>query len=45
MSVDDKIKKLEELNAQVAIGGGEARIDRQHKLGKLTARERFELAL
>ena len=43
MPVDDKIKQLEELNARVAVGGGEARIERQHKLGKLTARERFEL--
>ncbi len=43
MPIDEKIKKLEELNARAVIGGGEARIERQHKLGKLTARARFEL--
>ena len=43
MRIDEKIEKLEELNARAVLGGGEARIERQHKLGKLTARERFEL--
>ena len=43
MSINEQLKKLEQLNAQVALAGGEARIERQHKLGKLTARERFEL--
>ncbi len=43
MSIEEKIKKLEELNAQAVLGGGEARIERQHKGGKLTARERVEL--
>ena len=43
MSIESKIKKLEELNERAVLGGGEARIERQHKLGKLTARERFEL--
>jgi propionyl-CoA carboxylase beta chain len=43
MSVEEKIKKLEEMNAQAALGGGEARIERQHAGGKLTARERVEL--
>ena len=43
MSIDEKIKKLEELNARSALGGGEEHIERQHKAGKLTARERIEL--
>jgi propionyl-CoA carboxylase beta chain len=43
MSIEEKIKKLEEMNAQAVLGGGEARIDRQHEAGKLTARERIEL--
>jgi propionyl-CoA carboxylase beta chain len=43
MSIDEKITKLEEMNAKAALGGGEKRIERQHKAGKLTARERIEL--
>jgi len=43
MSSEEKIKKLEELNAQALLGGGEERIARQHAAGKLTARERVEL--
>ena len=43
MSIEEKIKKLEEMNAQAMLGGGEARIERQHAGGKFTARERVEL--
>jgi propionyl-CoA carboxylase beta chain len=43
MSIEERIKKLEEMNAQAVSGGGEARIERQHATGKLTARERVEL--
>jgi propionyl-CoA carboxylase beta chain len=43
MSIEEKIKRLEELDAQARLGGGEARIERQHQAGKLTARERIEL--
>jgi propionyl-CoA carboxylase beta chain len=43
MSIEEKIKKLEEMNARAHLGGGEARIERQHAAGKLTARERIEL--
>ncbi len=45
MSIEEKLKKLEELNAQAVLGGGEERIERQHAAGKLTARERVELLL
>lgn len=39
------IKKLQELNALAELGGGQDRIDRQHKAGKYTARERIDLLL
>ena len=37
--------KLEELNRIAEIGGGEARIERQHAAGKMTARERIDVFL
>ena len=40
MSLEDKIKKLEELNARAELGGGSDRIERQHAAGRMTARER-----
>src|SRR5512146_1118275 len=45
MANQDRIRRLRELKAQSMLGGGEARIQRQHSLGKLTARERLELLL
>lgn len=39
----EKIEKLEELRKEAKLGGGEKRIESQHKKGKLTARERIEL--
>ena len=36
---------LEERRASARLGGGQARIDTQHKRGKLTARERIDLFL
>lgn len=41
----DKIKKLTELRAEAKLGGGQKRIDSQHKKGKYTARERIEILL
>jgi acetyl-CoA carboxylase carboxyltransferase component len=38
----DKIRDLRERKKQVVLGGGEARIEKQHAKGKLTARERIE---
>ncbi|TKJ40685.1 methylmalonyl-CoA carboxyltransferase [candidate division LCP-89 bacterium B3_LCP] len=38
-----KIEKLRELKSQAMLGGGQKRIDSQHKKGKLTARERVDL--
>jgi propionyl-CoA carboxylase beta chain len=41
----DTSRRLAELEARATQGGGQARIDKQHALGKLTARERLELLL
>ena len=41
----DKLEKLREMNATAKLGGGEARIQRQHEGGKLTARERLDILL
>lgn len=41
----DKIKQLISLREKAKLGGGQKRIDSQHKKGKLTARERIELFL
>src|SRR5262249_60534161 len=41
----DILEKLEERRARARAGGGQARIDAQHKRGKLTARERLELLM
>ena len=43
MSIEDKLKRLEQMRAQARLGGGEKRIEAQHEKGKLTARERIEL--
>lgn len=40
-----KFDELKKRNAEAQLGGGQARIDAQHKRGKLTARERLELLL
>jgi len=45
MGNKEKIKKLIELRAKAKLGGGEKRIESQHKKGKLTARERIDLFL
>ena len=39
------VRELRELEARIKDGGGEARRQRQHARGKLTARERIELLL
>ena len=40
-----KVEILKQKNAEALLGGGQARIDAQHKKGKLTARERIDLLL
>ncbi len=39
------LEELERRRGIARLGGGEARIDAQHKRGKLTARERIDLFL
>ncbi len=41
----EKIEVLKKKQAQAALGGGQKRIDDQHKKGKLTARERIDLLM
>ncbi|MDR1064681.1 MAG: acyl-CoA carboxylase subunit beta [Azoarcus sp.] len=43
--MEDIIVQLEERRAKARLGGGQKRIDNQHKKGKLTARERIDLFL
>jgi propionyl-CoA carboxylase beta chain len=45
MSNDPNIGNLRELRAQSLLGGGQERIEAQHKRGRLTARERLDLLL
>ncbi|MEQ9149769.1 MAG: acyl-CoA carboxylase subunit beta [Cytophagales bacterium] len=40
-----RFERLKEKNEEALLGGGEKRIESQHKKGKLTARERIELLL
>ena len=44
-SNQDKINELISFREQAKMGGGQKRIDSQHKKGKLTARERIEMLL
>ncbi len=42
-AIDEKIRILKELKEKAQQGGGQKRVESQHKKGKLTARERVEL--
>ena len=44
-SLEEKFQELEQKNQEALQGGGQKRIDSQHKKGKLTARERIDLLL
>src|SRR5215813_8798423 len=44
-AMKDILDKLEERRGRARAGGGQARIEAQHKRGKLTARERLELLM
>ncbi len=44
-ATQDKVAQLHKLKAAATLGGGEKRIETQHKKGKLTARERLDLLL
>ncbi len=43
MAIQDKIKELMDMREKARLGGGEKRIESQHKKGKYTARERIEM--
>jgi propionyl-CoA carboxylase beta subunit len=43
--MNSRTKQLRELKSTALMGGGEKRIETQHKKGKLTARERLDLLL
>ena len=45
MNENPKSKRLEDMRARSRLGGGTARIEAQHKKGRLTARERIDLLL
>lgn len=45
MSIQKKLDDLQGKNRLAELGGGEERIQKQHKVGKLTARERMSLLL
>ena len=45
MDIFDKINELYDKRRQVELGGGDARIERQHEKGKMTARERIDYLL
>ncbi len=45
MSKKTKIQNLNDMKVQSLLGGGQERIDAQHKKGRLTARERLDLLL
>lgn len=39
----NKLEELRQKKAEIALGGGQKKIDKQHESGKLTARERLEV--
>jgi len=45
ISKEEKYKILQQRHTDAELGGGQKRIDSQHKKGKLTARERIDLLL
>ncbi|MCD4773958.1 MAG: acyl-CoA carboxylase subunit beta [Bacteroidales bacterium] len=45
MAIENKIQELLSKREEAKLGGGQKRIDSQHKKGKFTARERIELLL
>lgn len=45
MDMYDKINELYDKKYEIELGGGDARIEKQHQKGKLTARERIDLLL
>ena len=44
-NMEERIKGLREAKAEASLGGGQAKIDKEHEKGKLSARERIDLLL
>ncbi|NCC73202.1 MAG: acyl-CoA carboxylase subunit beta [Sphingobacteriia bacterium] len=44
-TLEEKIAQFEEKNRLAELGGGKERVDRQHKAGRITARERINILL
>ncbi len=42
---EERLSRLSQMRAESLLGGGAARVERQHAFGKLTARERLDLLL
>ncbi len=45
MTIEEKIAELQRRHTEAELGGGESRVERQHKAGKLTARERIDILI
>ncbi|MDX1700452.1 MAG: carboxyl transferase domain-containing protein, partial [Melioribacteraceae bacterium] len=45
MAIQEKIIELMNMREKARLGGGEKRIESQHKKGKYTARERIDMLL
>ena len=45
MKTNDQLENLNKLREEARLGGGQARIDKQHAKGAMTARERIDLLL
>ena len=45
MNTIERLDHLKKLRAEARLGGGQKRIDKQHSLGRMTARERIDLLL
>ena len=45
MGIEEKLQELRRLNELAELGGGKERIEKQHRMGKLTARERLDILL
>ncbi len=45
MGIEEKLQELRKLNELAELGGGPDKIEKQHKMGKLTARERINILL
>ena len=45
MNTKEQLDKLTKLKAEAQLGGGQKRIDKQHSLGRMTARERIDMLL